>query len=103
MTCLTEMIYAEARGESLLGKRAVAHAALNRVKSRRWPNAICSVINQAGQFVRKRGRGAAWAACQAVANNPGPDPTGGATYFATYRAWPRKKFHCKIGNHYFYS
>ena len=97
------MIYAEARGESLIGKRAVAHVALNRQKSSRWPNSLREVLRQAGQFVLKIGRGASWQKCLEVANNPGPDPTGGATHFATYKAWPKKRFHGKIGSHYFFS
>lgn len=97
------MIWAEARGESDLGKRAVAHVALNRVDSPRFRDTIRGVITRPSQFVYRQGRGNSWERCKEIAANPGSDPTGGATYFATYRAWPRKRFHCKIGSHYFFS
>ncbi len=44
--CLTEALYFEARGESVKGQFAVAEVILNRVKSRRFPNSICGVVNQ---------------------------------------------------------
>lgn len=100
---IEEVVWAEARGESTEGKRAVAHVVLNRVRDPRFPNTVEGVITQRSQFVRSRGSGALWEACIAVARNPGPDPTNGALYFANYRAWPRKRFHGQIGNHYFYS
>lgn len=100
---LAQMIWAEARGEPDVGKRAVAHVALNRVKSSRFPNDINSVITARHQFVHIRGSGPLWEHCKRIAENPGEDPTGGALYFATYVAWPRKRRHGKIGAHYFFS
>ena len=45
--CLTKNIYHEARGESYLGKIAVAQVTMNRVNSgQRWPNTICDVVYQ---------------------------------------------------------
>lgn len=44
--CLAEALYFEARGESVKGQFAVAEVILNRVKSRKYPNSICGVINQ---------------------------------------------------------
>lgn len=45
--CLTKNIYHEARGESKLGKIAVAQVTMNRVNSgQRWPDDICSVVYQ---------------------------------------------------------
>ena len=96
------MVWAEARGESELGKRAVAHVALNRVKSGKFPNTLREVITQRSQFKYKRGYGPAWESILRICANPGPDPTGGALYFATYKAWPKKQFTCKIGSHYFF-
>lgn len=43
-------IHYEARGESLLGKKAVALVTLNRTKSDKFPSNICSVVYQPGQF-----------------------------------------------------
>jgi spore germination cell wall hydrolase CwlJ-like protein len=44
--CLTEALYFEARGESVMGQFAVAEVILNRVNSTSFPDKICSVINQ---------------------------------------------------------
>ena len=44
--CLAEYIYHEARGESTAGKMAVALVTLNRVKDKRFPDTICSVVKQ---------------------------------------------------------
>ena len=44
--CLTQALYFEARGESVRGQFAVAEVILNRVKSSRFPNSVCSVVNQ---------------------------------------------------------
>lgn len=47
--CLAKNIYFEARGEKELGKRAVAHVTINRMKSKRFPNSICKVVYQANR------------------------------------------------------
>ena len=44
--CLSEALYFEARGESVEGMFAVAEVIMNRVDSSRYPNSVCSVINQ---------------------------------------------------------
>ncbi len=44
--CLTQALYFEARGESVQGQFAVAEVILNRVKSSRFPNTVCAVVNQ---------------------------------------------------------
>ncbi|MDA7425901.1 cell wall hydrolase [Thalassococcus lentus] len=44
--CLSEALYFEARGETLKGQFAVAEVIMNRVKSSRFPNSVCGVINQ---------------------------------------------------------
>ena len=98
---LAQVIWAEARGESKQGKCAVAHVVLNRVKDRRFPNTVQAVATQPGQFALKRGSGRLWDECIEVANDPGSDPTGGALYFATYKAWP-KKIIARIGRHLFF-
>lgn len=46
LQCLAENVYYEARGESLLGKIAVAQVTINRAKHPRWPNSICNVVYQ---------------------------------------------------------
>ncbi|MCI4662452.1 MAG: cell wall hydrolase [Neomegalonema sp.] len=49
LTCLTEAIYFEARGESFEGQVAVAEVVLNRVDSAYWPKTVCGVVNQGSE------------------------------------------------------
>lgn len=44
--CMTEALYFEARGETVKGMFAVAEVIMNRVKSARFPDSICGVVNQ---------------------------------------------------------
>lgn len=44
--CLSEALYFEARGETVKGQFAVAEVIMNRVKSARFPDNVCAVINQ---------------------------------------------------------
>lgn len=48
--CLARNIYHEARGESYLGKLAVAKVTINRTKDPKFPDTICDVVYQPGQF-----------------------------------------------------
>lgn len=48
--CLATNIYHEARGEGEAGMRAVAWVVVNRLKSEHFPNNICAVVFQPGQF-----------------------------------------------------
>lgn len=48
--CLSEMMYHEARGEPEAGQLAVAIVTINRAKSEKYPNNICHVIKQKGQY-----------------------------------------------------
>jgi len=48
--CLSEVVYHEARGETYKGQLAVAQTVLNRAKSSRFPNHVCTVVFQKGQF-----------------------------------------------------
>lgn len=47
MHCLAKNIYFEARGETTIGKIAVANVTVNRVNDQRFPNTICGVVHQA--------------------------------------------------------
>ena len=47
--CLSEAIYFEARGETLIGQFAVAEVILNRVDSDRFPDTVCGVIRQGSE------------------------------------------------------
>jgi spore germination cell wall hydrolase CwlJ-like protein len=46
LTCLSEALYFEARGETVKGQFAVAEVIMNRVASSRYPDSVCGVINQ---------------------------------------------------------
>ena len=48
--CLASAVYFEARGEPLNGQLAVADVVLNRVRSERYPDTICAVVEQPWQF-----------------------------------------------------
>lgn len=49
--CLADAIYYEARGESVVGRLAVADVVLNRVKNRHYPSTICGVVYQGSERV----------------------------------------------------
>lgn len=51
--CLAQAVYFEARGEPDMGKQAVAHVVLNRLKDDRYPNTVCGVVFQ-NQHLRHR-------------------------------------------------
>lgn len=48
--CLAQNIYHEARGEIWQGQLAVALVTINRTHSNKFPNTICKVVYQPGQF-----------------------------------------------------
>ena len=48
--CMVQNVHFEARGESLIGQAAVAHVTLNRVRSPAYPDTVCGVVWQPGQF-----------------------------------------------------
>lgn len=103
--CLSQAIYYEARSESQRGQVAVAEVILNRVRSRAYPNTICSVVYQGShratgcQFtftcdgsLNRRPRGRAWTQSQRVAtammlgyHRP---LTQGATHYHTHAVNP---------------
>lgn len=122
--CLTQALYFEARGESVRGMFAVGEVILNRVESSRFPDSICSVVNQgtgrryACQFTftcdghpETVHEPAAWATVGKVArllmDGVAPrDLTDGAMYYHTRavsprwaRVFPRT---ATIGSHHFY-
>ena len=48
--CLTQNIYHEARGESVQGQVAVAYVTVNRRDHDYFPNTVCDVVWDRGQF-----------------------------------------------------
>lgn len=120
LNCLALNIYFESRGESILGQKAVAWVTLNRVKSKKYPNTICGVVYQKGQFSwtfdglsdRPRNK-KQWEVAKKLAKmvtnefeRGRIDPTKGSTMFHAAYVKPqwRKKFHrvLRIDNHIFY-
>jgi spore germination cell wall hydrolase CwlJ-like protein len=116
--CLSLAIYFEARGEPALGKAAVAHVVYNRSLIRSFPETICGVVWQRGQFgwaprpinTLVPHDPVAWLESQRIAyaiyKHPENDPTGGATYFyGTHEhrpKWANKANHVwKSGGHVF--
>ena len=99
LMCLALNVYHEARSEPLQGQAAVAHVVLNRVASGRWPDDVCSVVQQGYEKGRFRCQFTwycdgkpdepteilAWAKSVLVANQVltgvVPDVTNGATHY----------------------
>lgn len=121
--CLTEALYFEARGESVPGIFAVAEVIVNRKKSSRFPNSVCTVISQgahrrnACQFSYKcDGRAEVYHEQKAyelvgkiakiVLEGRGNGLTKGATFYhatSVRPSWSRKFSRtAQFGRHYFY-
>lgn len=121
LECMTANVFYEARGEPLLGKKAVAQVTLNRLAKKEWGKSVCEVVYKKKQF--------SWTAKGHRAAPPGPprldsalvalealatrrysphDPTGGATWFHSAQMrkppWTRKLYvSARIGGHVFYT
>lgn len=121
--CLTQGIYYEARGESIVGQFAVGQVILNRVLSGRYPANICGVVFQGQksgkcQFsfacngdMNKPRDPVAWRKAQRIAHYMlagkfRPNVVGPSTYYhATYvnPSWAHRMVEVvKIGQHIFY-
>jgi len=48
--CLAAAVYFESKGEPLAGQLAVAQVMINRTQSGRFPETLCGVVKQSGQF-----------------------------------------------------
>lgn len=46
VVCMARNIYHEARDQDAKGQAAVAHVTMNRVRSAKHPNTVCSVVKQ---------------------------------------------------------
>jgi len=98
---MVQNAYHEARDQSLLGQAAVAHVTLNRVRSPAYPDSVCDVAWQPGQFSwtedGKSDRmsdldaiGKAVDIALAASRGKIKDPTGGALhYYAHEKVKPR--------------
>ena len=50
LKCMARNIYHEARGEPMVAQIAVAKVVMNRVSDHRFPNTVCAVIKQGGEW-----------------------------------------------------
>ena len=108
---LAKVVNGEARGESYVGKVAVAAVVLNRVRSGAFPNTVAGVIYQSNAFTCVRDgqinlapSAESLRAAKDALN--GWDPTGGALYYynpaMTTSAWIySRKVVTTIGQHVF--
>ncbi len=122
--CLTEALYFEARGESLIGQVAVAEVILNRKAHTRFPKSVCGVINQGAKrktgcqfsykcdghkevFAERRAYESVGKLAQLMLDGTSRDLTKGATFYHTKSVnpgWSRKlKKTAIIGEHLFFS
>lgn len=54
VACLAEAVYYESRGEPIDGQFLVAKTIVNRAKSNKFPNTVCSVVSEPHQFSYKK-------------------------------------------------
>jgi N-acetylmuramoyl-L-alanine amidase len=114
--CMVQNVYFEARGENALGQAAVAHVTLNRVKSPAYPDSVCGVVWQPGQFSwTGDGRsdrmtdldaiGKAVDIALAASRGKIKDPTGGALHFYAHDkvrpSWSSAGYRLIVGEHTF--
>lgn len=124
LRCLALSMYFEARGEPMVGQRAVGHVVMNRVAHSRFPKSVCEVVRQGGEQRLHRCQFSWW--CDGHTDKPknktgwknsvqlatkiyhgeSTDPTGGALwYHADYVSPYWQKVFTKgpkIGQHIFY-
>ena len=124
LMCMALNVYHESRSENLKGQVAVANVTLNRVADSKWPNDVCSVVEQGYTKGKPNcqfswycdGKSdtptdtVAWARAVLVANDVMmgyiPDITEGATHYHAKYVNPywSKSFTrtVEIGSHIFY-
>jgi spore germination cell wall hydrolase CwlJ-like protein len=111
--CLARAVYFEARGEPLEGQLAVAQAIINRTQSGRYPDTICGVVRQPGQFTYRHGQpirqGQPWENAKAIAEIasaslwPEVAPQAISFHATSVRPiWRDKVRVAQIGRHIFY-
>lgn len=111
--CMAKAIYYEARGEGQRGMVAVGHVIVNRTKSDKYPDDICSVIYQKHQFswtknppkiVDQTLLSRAYEVAMKVLRGDTKDPTKGSLNFHATSVDPGwgKRPKAIIGNHIFY-
>jgi len=111
VSCMAQNILHESGGESILGQKAVAAVTMNRLLSGKFPNSICKVVYDKGQFawVGKKGNRSPPKSIIDIAHHyvhhysKEDDVTKGALYFNSSKKskWKLYKI-TKIGGHTFY-
>jgi len=116
LLCLATAIYCEARGENLMGQRAVAQVVINRVEDPRWPDTVCSVVWEPKQFsfthdgksekmYEAEARETAMQVAEEALQGNGLNIT--STHYHSNKVMPYWKTHYKldgrVDNHYFYT
>lgn len=118
--CLATNMYHESRGEGTRGIIAVANVTMNRLKSSKYPETVCSVVNQKVKSTCQF----SWVCeqnikirnyvkyleirrlAERVYNGKVKDITKGATHFHNsnvFPSWASQLVHTtRIGNHLFY-
>tara|TARA_R110000868_G_scaffold1081_5_gene8275 strand:+ start:73 stop:465 length:393 start_codon:yes stop_codon:yes gene_type:complete len=124
LMCMALNVYHESRSENLNGQVAVANVTLNRVADSKWPNDVCSVVEQGYSKGKHKCQfswycdgksdtptnSVSWARAVLVANDVMmgyiPDITEGATHYHAKYVNPywAKSFTktVAIGSHIFY-
>jgi spore germination cell wall hydrolase CwlJ-like protein len=112
LTCLAKVVVHEAGNQSRAGQLAVAQVVMNRVRSPRFPNTICGVVMQRGQFFNVHAynppRDARWRRALEVARDAregvSAPVVGGAFFFhAAYApAFRGRTRVARLGDHVFY-
>jgi len=112
LTCLAKVVVHEAGNQSRAGQLAVAQVVMNRVRSPRFPNTICGVVMQRGQFFNVHAynppRDGRWRRALEVARDAregvSAPVVGGAFFFHAAYAPPfrgRTRV-ARLGDHVFY-
>ncbi len=90
-TCLATALMSEASVGTAEERVAVAWTIFNRVSSPDYPNTICEVVNQRGQYAtNQKPTQELLGLAASLISNPGEDPTGGATYFFSPISMPKE-------------
>lgn len=111
LDCLAKVVLHEAGNQSRTGQLAVAQVVMNRVRSPRFPDSVCAVVMQRGQFFNVHAynprRDARWRTALEVARDAltgESEPVIGQALFfhaASARAFNRTRVG-RIGDHVFY-
>lgn len=116
LLCMATAIYFEARGENLMGQRAVAQVVINRVEDSRYPNTVCGVVWEPKQFsfthdgkpekmYEVEAREKAMQVAEEALQGNGLNIT--STHYHSNKVRPYWKTHYKldgrVGNHLFYT